>query len=171
MSGDGTARLRELQTLQQGRGLSEAEWEEAALLLAAAGRAEEAERALRNASRQRAKRARQSAPPPAPASAATSTSPTSDTDAAPARSVMRSQIAPPGCITMIIAAAVIFFFAAIFDTSVEVPHSEFMGYSFGGDRVNNLGLMQDRLIGIVVGSVLLLGGFLSFLVHKLARHQ
>lgn len=67
MSADGSARLRELQMLQKDRGLSEAEWEEAALLLAAAGRPEEAQRALHRAARQRAKRSRPVAtvePPP-----------------------------------------------------------------------------------------------------------
>ena len=43
-----------------------------------------------------------------------------------------------------------FYFALMFDTSVEVPETSFMEQTIGGDRVNNLGLMADRQNGIIV---------------------
>lgn len=39
------------------------------------------------------------------------------------------------------------YFLTAFDTSVEVPG----GAEFGIDRVNNIGLMQDRQMGIYLG--------------------
>ena len=36
------------------------------------------------------------------------------------------------------------------DTSVAVPSSEFMGQSFGGSRVYNIGLMQERQNGLII---------------------
>lgn len=43
------------------------------------------------------------------------------------------------------------FFYGFFDTSVAVPTTTFMGQSFGGGRVNNIGLMQERQNGIIFG--------------------
>jgi len=43
------------------------------------------------------------------------------------------------------------YYLAIFDPSVEVPSTEIAGETFGGGRVNNLGLMQDRQNGIYLG--------------------
>jgi len=43
------------------------------------------------------------------------------------------------------------YFLLFFDTSVQVPEQEFMGQTFGGERVNNIGLMQDRQNGIYLG--------------------
>jgi hypothetical protein len=43
------------------------------------------------------------------------------------------------------------YFLMFFDTSVQVPQQEIMGQTIGGERVNNLGLMQDRQNGIYLG--------------------
>jgi hypothetical protein len=43
------------------------------------------------------------------------------------------------------------YFLAFFDTSVSVPQQEVFGQLIGGERVNNLGLMQDRQDGIYLG--------------------
>ena len=57
------------------------------------------------------------------------------------------------------------YFAAIFDTSVAV---DYQGSSFGmPERVNNIGLMQDRQIGIIVGLAAAVGGgVLMFIGRK-----
>lgn len=44
-----------------------------------------------------------------------------------------------------------FYFFAVFDTSVTIPTREILGQTFGGQRVNNIGLMQDKQNGIMVG--------------------
>ncbi len=44
----------------------------------------------------------------------------------------------------------IYFFAA-FDTTVVVPEREILGQTIGGHRVHNIGLLQDRQNGIMVG--------------------
>ena len=43
------------------------------------------------------------------------------------------------------------YFLVAFDTSVEVPQQELFGQTIGGERVNNIGLMQDRQNGIYLG--------------------
>lgn len=56
-----------------------------------------------------------------------------------------------GSLLIIVGVAAAFYFFTAFDTSVEVPKQELLGQSFGGMRVNNLGLMQDRQNGILMG--------------------
>jgi hypothetical protein len=56
------------------------------------------------------------------------------------------------------------YFLFLFDTSVAVPTTEFMGVSVGGGRVNNIGLMADRQNGIIFSlGIAVLGMFLMFL--------
>ena len=43
------------------------------------------------------------------------------------------------------------YYLVFFDTSVEVPQREILGSVYGGGRVNNLGLMNDRQNGIYLG--------------------
>lgn len=50
------------------------------------------------------------------------------------------------------------------DVSVAVPTQTFMGESYGGGRVNNIGLMNDRQNLMVLGSALGLGGLLLMLL-------
>lgn len=50
------------------------------------------------------------------------------------------------------------------DTSVEVPRQSIAGIEIGGGRVNNLGLMQERQNGLMVGGgMAFLGILLAFL--------
>jgi hypothetical protein len=59
--------------------------------------------------------------------------------------------------------ASVYYYLA-FDTSVQVPKTVIMGQTFGGGRVNNLGLMQDRQNGILFGfGAAILGGVLTYL--------
>lgn len=41
------------------------------------------------------------------------------------------------------------YFLLYFDPSVAVPSGQIMGHTFGGGRVNNLGLLQDRQNGLI----------------------
>lgn len=50
------------------------------------------------------------------------------------------------------------------DVSVAVPTQTFMGETFGGGRVNNIGLMNDRQNLVMLGSALGLGGLLLMLL-------
>jgi hypothetical protein len=43
------------------------------------------------------------------------------------------------------------YFLLFFDTSVEIPVQEFLGESFGGGRVENIGLLNQRQNGVVAG--------------------
>lgn len=54
------------------------------------------------------------------------------------------------------------YFAAVFDTSVAVPGGGLIGVA----RVNNIGLQQDRMIGIVVSCVALVLGAVCALVPR-----
>lgn len=59
------------------------------------------------------------------------------------------------------------YFFAFFDTSVAVPTVNVGGTAFGGGRVNNLGLMQDRQNGIIFGfGVAIAGGVLMYIGRK-----
>jgi ssDNA-binding Zn-finger/Zn-ribbon topoisomerase 1 len=50
------------------------------------------------------------------------------------------------------------------DTTVEVPKTEILGHSIGGGRTHNLGLMQERQIGLLVSLAVTAAGFLSLIV-------
>ena len=50
------------------------------------------------------------------------------------------------------------------DVSVAVPTQTYMGETFGGGRVNNIGLMNDRQNLVMLGSALGLGGLLLMLL-------
>ena len=50
------------------------------------------------------------------------------------------------------------------DVSVQVPVQTFMGESYGGGRVNNIGLMNDRQNLLLLGSALGIGGLLLSLL-------
>lgn len=58
------------------------------------------------------------------------------------------------------------YFFLFFDTSVAVPTQVIFGQAIGGGRVNNLGLMQDRQLGITVGGIATGLGFVCMLVGE-----
>lgn len=59
------------------------------------------------------------------------------------------------------------YFGFFFDTSVSVPTTNFMGQSFGGGRINNLGLMQDRQNFLMLScAVSIIGVLLSLFGSK-----
>lgn len=61
------------------------------------------------------------------------------------------------------------FFLMFYDTGVDVPSTTFMGQEIGGGKVHNLGLMQNRQNGIIVGSVLAAAGLACLLIGLYAR--
>jgi hypothetical protein len=63
-----------------------------------------------------------------------------------------------------VAAAMYFFM--FFDTTVQVPSTEIMGQTIGGGAVNNLGLMNERTNGIIIGVGLALIGLILTIVTK-----
>ena len=58
------------------------------------------------------------------------------------------------------------YYYNFFDTSVSVPSTTFLGQTFGGGRVNNMGLMQDKQNGMIVGFVAAGFGLLILLAKK-----
>lgn len=52
----------------------------------------------------------------------------------------------------------VLYFMTGFDTSVEVPSTDVYGYSVGGERVNNIGLMRDQQNGIIAGVLAMVAG-------------
>lgn len=70
-----------------------------------------------------------------------------------------------GCIILIVAILIIAYYWNM-DTSVNVPVKEIMGQTIGGSRVHNIGLMQDRQNGLMVGLVFLITSILLLLFGK-----
>jgi hypothetical protein len=58
------------------------------------------------------------------------------------------------------------YFYAYFDTTVTAPTISFMGKTLGGERIHNIGLMQDRSIGLMVGGAVAFAGFALFLIGE-----
>jgi hypothetical protein len=52
---------------------------------------------------------------------------------------------------LIIGIGIVAYFFLFFSTTVDVPSVTIGGQSIRGGEVNNLGLMNDRMIGVVVG--------------------
>jgi hypothetical protein len=71
-----------------------------------------------------------------------------------------------GAVLALAGVAALVYFFMMFDTSVQVPMQEFFGSTIGGGRVNNLGLMQDRQNGILVGGLALLVGVILAVACK-----
>lgn len=71
-----------------------------------------------------------------------------------------------GWLAFITGFAVMVFFWLFFDTSVEVPTFDILGSEFGGGRVNNIGLLQDRQNGIFIGGFICLMGFVCLLMNR-----
>jgi len=60
----------------------------------------------------------------------------------------------------------VIYFAIFFDTSVAIPTTEIFGQTIGGGRVNNLGLMNDRSNGIMIGIGAAIFGLILSIVAK-----
>ncbi len=58
------------------------------------------------------------------------------------------------------------YFWQFYDTSVSVPTQEIFGQTFGGGRVHNIGLMQDRQNGMIIGGVCAALGFVCVIIGQ-----
>ena len=57
-------------------------------------------------------------------------------------------------------------FYGYFDTTVPVPRTEILGEAFGGGRVHNLGLMQDRQIGLIASGIAAVVGLICVAIGQ-----
>ena len=73
-----------------------------------------------------------------------------------------------GLLILLGGAALAIYYYASFDTTVEVPKSEFMGNSIGGGRVHNIGLMQQQHNGIMMGIATAVIGLVLIVVGEFA---
>lgn len=67
---------------------------------------------------------------------------------------------------IMIGAVWVLYFLLFFDTSVEIPVTEFMGTQIGGGRVNNIGLMAERQNYILVGMGMVILGVVIYFTNK-----
>ena len=61
------------------------------------------------------------------------------------------------------------YYYQFFDTSVAVPVQEVLGQRIGGGRVHNLGLLQQRQNGLMIGGAVAAGGFLLLILGQYFR--
>lgn len=61
------------------------------------------------------------------------------------------------------------YFYLAFDTSVGVPSAEFMGRTIGGGRVHNIGLMQERQIGLLMGGGAAIVGLVLLILGEFVK--
>lgn len=71
-----------------------------------------------------------------------------------------------GALMIIGGIVAVIYFAMFFDTSVATPTTQMFGQTIGGDRVNNLGLMNDRSNGIMIGIGAAIFGLILSIVAK-----
>lgn len=64
--------------------------------------------------------------------------------------------------------AAVYYFQ-YFDTTVASPQIEIFGQTVGGGRVHNIGLMQERQSGLLIGGAIAAAGFILVLVGQYLR--
>ena len=69
-----------------------------------------------------------------------------------------------GALILVAGLVVGIYFWAFFDASVEVPRQKIMGQVIGGERVNNIGLLQQKQTGTFLGFGLAVIGLILALV-------
>jgi hypothetical protein len=74
-----------------------------------------------------------------------------------------------GDLILIGGVCVLLFYLLWFDTTVEVPKSELFGHTIGGGRVHNIGLMEQKHTGIIVGTVASALGFMLTVTGSIMR--
>ncbi len=80
-----------------------------------------------------------------------------------------SILKPIGLLLLVAGVGTVIYFLGFYDTSVNVPETTIMGQTVGGGRVNNVGLMQNRQNGVILGSVLAIAGLACFLMGLRSR--
>jgi len=71
-----------------------------------------------------------------------------------------------GLLAFLSGLGILLYYWQCFDTTVSVPTQEFLGQTVGGGRVNNIGLMQDRQNGIIVGGIIAVLGFICGVISE-----
>ena len=78
---------------------------------------------------------------------------------------------PIGLLLLVAGLVTVAYFLKFYDTSAEVPEATIMGQTVGGGSVHNVGLMQNRQNGIIVGSVIVAAGLACSLVGQYAGRK
>ncbi|MDX1951492.1 MAG: hypothetical protein SFY81_04870 [Verrucomicrobiota bacterium] len=78
---------------------------------------------------------------------------------------------PLSAFAMIAGICALIYFTFFCDTSVEVPVREFMGQMIGGNRVHNIGLMQQRQNGMIFSSAFILLGLIGWAMSQNKRRN
>jgi hypothetical protein len=80
--------------------------------------------------------------------------------------IQRNKLNLIGKIFRVSGAVIAVYFFLFYDTSVTTESHYISGVGrIGGERVNNLGLMQNRLLGSIFGMVLLVIGYVMVLTN------
>jgi hypothetical protein len=87
----------------------------------------------------------------------------------PARKSGQPLVKVAGLLLLLVGLGTVFYFLMFYDTGVDVPSANIGGYEVGGGKVHNVGLMQNRQNGIIVGSVVAAAGLACFLIGLYAR--
>ena len=83
------------------------------------------------------------------------------------KSVLRENITKDWKGLLLIAGIGLCLYAFFMDTSVEVPGGGFMGI----DRVNNIGLMNDRMMYFIVGIAIVFGSIMIIVLGQKNEHK
>lgn len=63
------------------------------------------------------------------------------------------------------------YFLGFYETSVEVPMKEVFGQKIGGGRVHNLGLMENRRLGLMISGGFMIVGFITVLIASHSKKR
>ena len=73
-----------------------------------------------------------------------------------------------GLLLLLAGLGTLVYFLMFYDTGVDVPSANIMGQEIGGGKVHNIGLMQTRQNGIIVGLVAGVAGLACLLIELYA---
>lgn len=74
-----------------------------------------------------------------------------------------------GIFLFIVGAAAAVYYYQYFDTTVAVEGVELFGQTFGGGRVHNIGLMEERRTGLILSCVGAIGGLVLVAFSERAK--
>lgn len=76
-----------------------------------------------------------------------------------------------GGLLLLAGVIVVGYFYKYFDTTLAVQPIKFMGETYGGGRVHNMGLLQDRQNGIIIGIAVAMIGFTCAVIGSLMKRH
>ena len=71
-----------------------------------------------------------------------------------------------GFLALLGGSGALIYYWQFYDTSIEVPIETILGQNYGGGRVHNIGLMQDRQNGMIIGGICAAVGFVCAVIGK-----